>query len=197
MSQGNEVPLSPAWQERLGEQFSVDPDSAFRELEASVFGGGGSVLASSIGAWMLCCYGPDRLLPTAMAWAEEACQKAPDDPEVRHTAAWAYASAESWEGAARHLGCLLHNPTFVANDLEDLAHLALKSVPSGSGEQLLAVLEQSAVQVPSVVAALRLRLGLTIEEKWREEAEELSAAYDALEPSEGGQSLEQVPAADA
>ncbi len=197
MSQGKEVPLSPAWQEQLGEQFSLDPDSAFLELEAAVVGGGGSAQASSIGAWMLCCYGPDRLLPTAMAWAEEACQKAPDDPEVRHTAAWAYASAESWEGAARHLGLLLHNPTFAADDLEDLAHLALKSVPSGSGERLLAVLEQSAVPLPSVIAALRLALGQEIEERWREEAEQLRAAYAALEPSESGQPLEQIPAANA
>jgi hypothetical protein len=186
MSQGHEIPLSPAWQERLGERFSVDADSAFRELEAAVVGGGGGALASSIGAWLLCCYGPDRLLPTAMAWAEDACEKAPEDPEIRHTAAWAYASAESWEGAARHLALLLHNPAFLAEDLEDLAHLALKSVPSGSGARLLAVLEQSPRPLPAVVAALRLELGLEIAEPWRAEAEALRAAYAALEPSEGG-----------
>ncbi len=186
MSQTTQVPFSADWQQRLGELFTVDADAAFRELEAEVVGGGGGALASSIGAWLLCCYGPTRLLPMAVAWAEDACAKAPDDPEVRHTAAWAYASAESWEGAAHHLQILLHNPTFSPDDLDDLAHLALKSVPSGSGERILTVLEQSPAPLPTVIAALRLQLGKEIQEEWREQAESHRSAYRALEPSEGG-----------
>lgn len=173
--------MDEIWQKELGVRLESDPEGGLLLLLQMIAEAKEEPEALALGAWLLSCYGPDHFLSQAIEWAEQACEKKPEDPELRHTAAWANASAERWEQVLGHLHHLLRDPTFAAQDPEDLAHLALKSVPSYSGPRMLQTLEESpsAGVIPGVIAALRMQLGLEIRPELRGEAEAHLAAFAA------------------
>ena len=176
--------VTDAWQERVGELLRTFPSAGWEMLEAMLEEHGEQPLACSLAAWLLACHGPEEMLGKATELAEKAVEKDPENLEFRHTAAWAWASSEQWEPVFRHLAVVLAAPIWVEPWVEDLAHLCLKSVPSGNGAKMLEKVEESRSNrvLAGVAVALRMRLGMETEAgtALRQEAQQHLDAYDLL-----------------
>lgn len=176
--------VNESWQTRAGELLRTFPSAGREMVEAMLEEHGTEPLAMSLAAWLIACHAPEEMLEWGCDLAEKACTLDPENLEFHHTAAWCWASREVWEPVMVHLGVVLASPFWVEPWVEDLAHLCLKSLPSGNGKAMLNLLESSRSNrvLAGVSVALRIRMELPLEagEGLKREARQHLDAYDLL-----------------
>lgn len=157
--------VNEAWQEKAGMLLRSYPSAGWELVAEMLEEHGHQPLAQNLAAWLLCCHAPEEFLGRAVEMAEKACEMDPENLEFHHTAAWAHASRETWEGALPHLRAVMAAPAWVEPWVEDIAHLCLKSVMSGKGMEMLEMVEGSRSRqvLAGVAVAMRLRLGMPTE----------------------------------